>query len=203
MQQNQENEESLRQQQELEKRYQERNANQNQLDDSDLESSSDVENEAGGLDELISTFKGDQQAADDAIESEDDENDENDDEEEEEESDEEQLDGVEDEEEADSGDDVFPEKFEEQSQPRGRKYRSSDEESSDSNENDADSDDLPEDTTQILLRPEEFDTNKQNFDGMIKFHMCCEQLDTFVCSQIFFMFRYNRRRWRKRRRHRR
>lgn len=174
MQQNQENEESLRQQQELEKRYRERNADPHQVDGSDAESSSGGENEAGGLDELISTFKGDQRAADAAIESEDDEDGEDDDDgeggeeedgdEEDDGSDEELLD-------ADSGDDVFPEKFEEQSQPRGRKYRSSDEENSESDENDADSDDLPEDTAQILLRPEEFDTDKQQFEGRLTLYL--------------------------------
>lgn len=180
MQQNQENEETLRRQQDLEKRYLERNADPSRANDDEAESCSEDENRSGGLDELISTFKSDQAAADDAIESdndgeaEDDSEDEEDQaiEDEDDEDDEDGEDGEDDEadeddeDDDDSGDDVFPEKFEEQSQPRGRKYRSSDEENSEDDEKDADSDDLPEDTEQILLRPEEFDEEKQHFDGI-------------------------------------
>lgn len=157
MRQNQESEDALRRQQQLEERYKERNAGNSSTLNDNAESSSDDEKEQGTtLDDLIATFKDQKHSVDNAIESA-------------------ESDSMDDSIDMESGDDddVFPEKFEEQSQPRGRKYRSSEEEeeeehddnNSDSNENESDSDGLPEDTEQISLRPEEFENDKQQFDG--------------------------------------
>lgn len=155
---NQESEDLLRRQQQLEENYRERNATNNPLlnpDDSDSVSDEE-ETEGTSLEQLMSTFHaagGYTTTSDNVIESE------------------ESID-------EDSGDesdlndsaDIF--KFEEQSQPRGRKYRSSDEENqseggnSDDSQSDGD-DDMPEDTSQSILRPEEY-ANKLHFDDSIE-----------------------------------
>lgn len=168
MKQNQESEDALRRQQQLEERYKERNAGSNSMTNDDAESSSDEENEQGAtLDDLIATFKDQKHSVDNAIESA-------------------ESDSMDDSIDMEPGDDdVFPEKFEEQSQPRGRKYRSSEEENSDSNENQSDSDDLPEDTEQILLRPEEYENDKQQFDGKFRFGI---ELIHWTFVSFFFSF---------------
>lgn len=156
---NQEAEESLRRQQQLEENFRERNASsQLNADDSDGSSSDDEQNEGTSLEQLISTFQGagsHGKNTDNVIESDSgsDESDEN---------------------EFDKN--VFT--YEEQSQPRGRKYHSSEEEneSSESDQHNSDEDadededdddgDTPVDTSQNILRPEEYQ-NKRQFDDSI------------------------------------
>lgn len=167
---NQESEEALRRQQQLEEKYRERNASSvNPLLKADVsDSGSDEEtNEGTSLEQLMSTFHaagGYGPTTDKVIESEESADD----------SDEES--GV-----SESNDDIY--KFEEQSQPRGRKYRSSDEEEDDENvgenselnanesdnevEDEDDDEDMRDDTSQSVFRPEEFE-NKGHFDDSIE-----------------------------------
>lgn len=162
---NQESEEAQRRQRQLEKDFEARNssAKASELGNEDLESSS--EEEIDPMQQLMSTLAADGQKVysktNEAIESSESDSDLEDDDDldgEEEAGDVESLGSLDDDnEDDDSVDDIFPEKFEEQSLPRGKKYRSSEDED-DSTENgngdgseDSD-DDLPEDT---VLRPEE------------------------------------------------
>lgn len=153
----------------MEKDFQERHSVP-QVDNEDVESSS--EEEVDPMEQLMSTLSAgaknsysksksaidssDSEVSDDELEGEDLGN-------------EEAL--GEEEEDEDSDDDApFPEKFEEQSQPRGRKYHSSEDEDDEqpNEENENSDDDLPEDT---VLRPEEsterttFDDSFENGDG--------------------------------------
>lgn len=151
---NQESEEALRRQRQLEDSYNERSAKL-QGQQEGTESESDVEEE-NPMEQLMSTFSATSHKKDNAIESD--------------LSDESEIDGENEENSEDESDDdsndVFPEKFEEQSQPRGRKYRTSDEENSEEEEEEEEEekqsdsdDDLPEST---VLRPEECEN--KNFD---------------------------------------
>lgn len=163
---NQEAEEALRRQQQLEENFRERHASSNPLlnpDDSDSESDEESNDEGTSLEQLMSTFHaagGYGTTSDNVIESEESADDDEVEEEEEEESD---NDG-------DLNDDIF--KFEEQSQPRGRKYRSSEEENSGSDEENSDQsgnddDEMPDDTSHSILRPEEYE-NRGHFDDSIE-----------------------------------
>lgn len=160
---NQESEEASRRQMDLERSFQEkhRTADENRLINDNVESSS--EEEADPMGELLSTLAAGGQnvkkKTNEAIESsESEDSDESND-----------LDGEDSAGDSDDDDDIFPEKFEEQSQPRGRKYHSSEEEGEESEEEgdaavDSDSsDDLPEDT---VLRPEE-SKHRKTFDDTI------------------------------------
>lgn len=173
MRQNQETEEALRRQKDLERSYKEKNqsSDRDPLLNDEVESSS--EEEADPMGELLSTLAAGGQninkKSNEAIESS-----------ESEESGEEEED-VENEEsgedDADDDDDIFPEVFEEQSKPRGRKYHSSESE----NEIDEDvqsdsSDDLPEST---VLRPEESSGNK-TFDDSVEMDAEEEESETEV-----------------------
>lgn len=153
---NQESEEALRRQRQLERNYDEKNPLPAQEHFGDVESSS--EEELDPMEQLMSTLAAGGQnvniKTNDAIESSEesgedeasDEQDEIDGSEEEGESNDEVGDDDEDD------DDIFPEKFEEQSQPRGRLYRSSDEDNEEEASEPNSDDDFPEDT---ILRPEE------------------------------------------------
>lgn len=164
---NQESEEALRRQQQLEENFRERHASSNPLlnpDNVDSESSDEESNEEGtSLEQLMSTFHaagGYGTTSDNVIESEESVDEEN---------------NGESDNESDMTDGIF--KFEEQSQPRGRKYRSSDEEEEEEDENnesdeensdESDNDDeMPDDTSQSILRPEEYE-NKGHFDDSIE-----------------------------------
>lgn len=156
---NQESEDALRRQKELEKSYNEKNRPANPMVNDDFESSS--EEEVDQMEELLSTLAAGGHNVNiktkKAIESS--ESEASDDEGDSEHDDEPIDDG-------DDDDDVFPEKFEEQSQPRGRKYRSSDDENDvdeDGDQSDS-SDDLPEDT---VLRPEEC-KDRRTFEDVIE-----------------------------------
>lgn len=159
---NKENEEALRRQQQLELNYKEKNARGNSLFEAeDLEYSSEDERDEqkDSLMQLMSTFKnpnGESSQMDDAIESEDETASD------EEESD---LENENDCEDNESGDDIFPETFEEQSQPRGRKYRSSEEEENEEFEDSSESDDAEMDESAHNLRPEVF-----NIKGVKQFY---------------------------------
>ncbi|XP_055322541.1 U3 small nucleolar RNA-associated protein 25 homolog [Sitodiplosis mosellana] len=158
---NQEAEEALRRQQQLEGNFKERHASSNPLlnpDDSDSESGEESTEEGTSLEQLMSTFHaagGYGTTSDNVIESEE---------------------SVDEKEESDNESDDMNEgifKFEEQSQPRGRKYRSSEEENSRSDEENSGSDEensddeMPDDTSHSILRPEEYE-NKGNFDDSIE-----------------------------------
>lgn len=186
---NQENEETLRRQQQLEQNYRERNATSNNplLGGADLSSDSggsDDENDGEGtsLEQLLSTFHaagGYASATDKVIESDDDEEEDEDDD-----SDDDNNDGNADTDSndaSDTNDDIF--KFEEQSKPRGRKYRSSDDEKDDnsvksvgSDDEDDDANDMEADASQSILRPEEFE-NKGHFDDSIENENDSEESD--------------------------
>lgn len=147
---NQESEEALRRQKQLEKEFDERNnaAKESEFGNNDLESSS--EEEIDPMQQLLSTLAAGGQKVysktNEAIESSESESDI-------------EAEG------RDSGDDIFPEKFENQSLPRGKKYRSSDEDSANNDNTSEDSeDDLPEDTD---LRPEE-STDRPMLDDSIE-----------------------------------
>lgn len=173
---NQESEEALRRQQQLEENFKERNAvNSSQDAVDEFESSEEDENP---MEQLLSTLStgGRNTKTDNAIESASEESAMDEDEDESNEDEGTYLhDIVNDKtnfqskcfffhlEVSDDGDDPFPEMFEEQSQPRGRKYRSSEEEDAEEEEEDGEQDsddDLPEDT---VLRPEQAD-NSKHFD---------------------------------------
>lgn len=152
---NQESEEALRRQQQLEENYRQRNA-ASALNDAETDSDSDEEANAGtSLEQLMSTFHaagGYGSTSNNVIESDESGDDPDDD-------------SVV----SETNNDIF--KFEEQSQPRGRKYRSSEEEAenseSDASESENDDDDMPEDTSQSILRPEEYE-KKGHFDDSIE-----------------------------------
>lgn len=151
---NQETEEALRRQQQLEENYRERNA-ASILNADDTESdddSSDGDNKGStSFEQLMSTFHAAGSygtTSNNVIES-----DESDSEDSANQSDTDKFD-----------ENVFT--YEEQSQPRGPKYHSSEEEEENS-ENDSDDDDMPVDTSQSILRPEEFD-NKGHFEDSIE-----------------------------------
>lgn len=150
---NQENEEALRRQQQLEQNYKEKNAGSNSLfeaDDLEYSSEDEKDDQKDSLVQLMSTFKnpnGESSQMDDAIESEDETASD------EEESDLDNDNGSED---SESGDDIFPETFEEQSQPRGRKYRSSEEEEDGESEDSSESNNDEMDESVHNLRPEVF-----------------------------------------------
>lgn len=159
---NQEQVELLRRQQKLENDFQERNSAR-QVDNEEVESSS--AEEIDPMEQLMSTFSTTNNFSarkKSAIDSSDSEI--GDEEVDEELGEEEETAILDDEEdgESDSDDDTpFPEKFEEQSQPRGRKYRSSEEEEEEEQHVEENSDDdLPEDT---VLRPEE-STERKTFN---------------------------------------
>lgn len=150
---NQENEEALRKQQQLEQNYKEKNAGSNavfEADDLEYSSEDEKDDQKDSLVQLISTFKnpnGESSQTNDAIESEDDSASE------EEES---KLDHENGSEDSESGDDTFPETFEEQSQPRGRKYHSSEEEEDAESEDSPESNGIEMDESVHNLRPEVF-----------------------------------------------
>lgn len=147
---NQETEEALRRQQQLEENYRERNAASIlNADDTESDDSSDGDNKGRtSFEQLMSTFHAAGSygtTSNNVIESD--------------ESDSENLANQ-----SDTGkfdENVFT--YEEQSQPRGRKYHSS-EEGEENSENDSDDDDMPVDS---VLRPEEFD-NKGHFEDSIE-----------------------------------
>lgn len=156
--QNQENEEASRKQQQLEQNYKEKNAGGNSLfaaDDLEYSSEDEKDDQKDSLVQLMSTFKhpnGESSQMDDAIESEDETASEEDDSD---------LDNENGSEDSESGDDIFPETFEERSQPRGRKYRSSDEEddgASEDGESESNDDEMDESAN---LRPEVFYRRKK------------------------------------------
>lgn len=150
---NQENEEALRRQQQLEQNYKEKNAGSNSLftaDDLEYSSEDEKDDQKDSLVQLMSTFtksNGESSQMDDAIESED-----------ETASDEEEIDKVNenDSDDSESGDDTFPEMFEEQSHPRGQKYRSSEDEEDGESEDLSESNDDEMDESVHNLRPEVF-----------------------------------------------
>lgn len=163
---NQEAEDALRRQQQLEENFRERHASSNPLlnpDNSDSDSGEESNEEGTSLEQLMSTFHaagGYGTTSDNIIESEESVDEEHDDD------DDDDGSGNE----SDVNDDIF--KFEEQSQPRGRKYRSSEEEenseSEEENSDESDNDDeMPDDSSHSILRPEEYE-NKGHFDDSIE-----------------------------------